>query len=63
VLRSEKKQAEHGRQLYQVNDWKYCSKLLILQSPEFWQMTRTSPIRKELIRFYLPCRLAIWDHA
>jgi hypothetical protein len=29
----EKKQAEHGRQLYQINDWKYCSKLLILQSP------------------------------
>jgi len=28
----EEKQAQHGRQLYQINDWKYCCKLLILQS-------------------------------
>ena len=28
----EKKQAEHGTQLYQTNDWKDCCKLLILRS-------------------------------
>jgi hypothetical protein len=28
----EKKQAEHGTELYQINDWKYCCKLLILRS-------------------------------
>jgi hypothetical protein len=27
----EEKQAEHGKELYQINDWKYCCKLLILQ--------------------------------
>jgi len=28
----EEKQAEHGTELYQINDWKYCCKLLILRS-------------------------------
>jgi hypothetical protein len=28
----EEKQAEHGMGLYQINDWKYCCKLLILRS-------------------------------
>ena len=28
----EKKEAEHGTELYQINDWKYCCKLLILRS-------------------------------
>src|SRR5271165_7288061 len=28
----EKKQAEHGTELYQISDWKYCCKLLILRS-------------------------------
>ena len=28
----EKKQAEHGTQLYQTKDWKDCCKLLILRS-------------------------------
>jgi hypothetical protein len=27
-----KKQAEHGTESYQINDWKCCCKLLILQS-------------------------------
>jgi hypothetical protein len=28
----EEKQAEHSTELYQINDWKYCCKLLILRS-------------------------------
>jgi hypothetical protein len=28
----EKKQAKHGTELYQINDWKYCRKLLIRRS-------------------------------
>ena len=28
----EEKQAEHGMGLYQINDWKYCCKLLIPRS-------------------------------
>ena len=28
----EKKQAEHGTELYQINHWKYCCKLLIMRS-------------------------------
>ena len=28
----EKKEAEHGTELYQINDWKYGSKLLIVRS-------------------------------
>jgi hypothetical protein len=28
----EKKQAEHGTELYQISDWKYCCNLLILES-------------------------------
>ena len=28
----EEKKAEHGTELYQINDWKYCCKLLILRS-------------------------------
>ena len=28
----EEKDAEHGTDLYQINDWKYCCKLLILRS-------------------------------
>jgi hypothetical protein len=24
-------QAEYGKELYQINDWKFCCKLLILQ--------------------------------
>jgi len=28
----EEKQAEHGTELYQINDWKYCCELLILRS-------------------------------
>jgi len=28
----EENEAEHGTELYQINDWKYCCKLLILRS-------------------------------
>jgi len=28
----EEKKAEHGTELYQINDWKYCCRLLILPS-------------------------------
>ena len=28
----EENEAEHGTELYQINDWKYCYKLLILRS-------------------------------
>jgi hypothetical protein len=31
-LRLEEKHAEHGKQLYQIDDWKYYCKLLILRS-------------------------------
>ena len=32
----EKNEAEHGTELYQINDWKYCCKLLIVRSASTW---------------------------
>ena len=37
----EEKEAEHGTELYQINDWKYCCKLLILRSARV--LARDSP--------------------
>jgi hypothetical protein len=40
----EKKQIEHGPELYQINDGKYCRMLLILQSARFWRTTTAKMI-------------------
>src|ERR1700738_1500232 len=40
----EENEAEHGTELYQINDWKYCYKLLILRSARV--LAREKPLRK-----------------
>jgi hypothetical protein len=42
----EEKQAEHGKELYQINDWKYCCELLILQPARVLARHKGSKIRK-----------------
>ena len=39
----EKKQAEHGTELYQINHWKYCCKLLIMRSARVLARGRAAP--------------------
>ena len=47
----EKKQAEHGTELYQINDWKYCWKLLILRSARVLARDRVRNIADEAVPF------------
>src|ERR1700730_16803025 len=42
----EEKDAEHGTDLYQINDWKYCCKLLILRSARI--LARDTPNRRRI---------------
>ena len=44
----EEKEAEHVTDLYQINDWKYCCKLLILRSARV--LARDSDLIRQLYR-------------